>query len=322
MLKISVVVPTFNRCRLLEKCIASLANLDYPTDKYEVIVVDNDSSDSTAEVVQQCIKQYAYLSLKYICEKKPGLVHARHAGLKHAQFEILSFTDDDAFFSHNWLSAVSAVFIENPQVSAVAGKIVIHWDKPPPAWVVRYETQLGKLDYGPEVQVAQSLFINGGSFHIRKGVLFAVGGFNPDQIGDWIIGDGETGLCRKLHKHNHLIGWAPASVMYHCQFVNKNAKIKDIARRYINNGRSIPYSLFAIEHRSYPMLIANCSKAFMGALYFAMKAIWAYGNKDLEKALHNYFRSRYFLCQIPYTIKIIVNPQFRALLHQKDWLEK
>jgi len=199
-LSISVIVPTYNRADIIVRCLDSLVTQDYHPDDFEIIVVDNNSSDNTREVVQKYIETYPGISIQYILESRQGLVYARHAGAKLAKYEILSFTDDDGILSPIWLKEVARVFSMNSEVAAVAGKILIRWDMPPPEWVILYEGLLGRLDYGEEIIIKKGLYINGGNFNIKKNVLNEVGGFNPDQIGDWLIGDGESGLCRKLHE--------------------------------------------------------------------------------------------------------------------------
>ena len=92
-MKVSLIIPTFNRSLLLTKCLDSLVNQTYPITDYEIIVVDNNSIDNTFDIVNEYIKKYS--NLRYFKEKKPGLVNARHTGAKNASFDYLIFTDDD-----------------------------------------------------------------------------------------------------------------------------------------------------------------------------------------------------------------------------------
>lgn len=319
-MKISVIVPTYNRANILPMCLDSLIKQEYPKSDFEIIIVDNNSKDNTKNVCEDYIKNYSNISLTYILEKRQGLVYARHTGAKKAKYEILSFTDDDGILSPVWLKEISNVFERCDKVVAVAGKISIKWDTAPPKWVIPYEPLLGKLDYGDEILIKKDLYINGGNFNIKKRVLYNVGGFNPDQIGEWLIGDGEAGLCHKLHKKGYLIGWAPKALMEHYQIVKKNATPKDIKRRYINNGRSVPYRIFAVEKKGLPTLLVNLinSSILMIKCLFMMTYFLFIEKK--EYMYEAYFNYAYYSCQIPYTLKILVDPKFREMISSNNLL--
>lgn len=321
-MKMSVIIPTYNRATMLGFALDALAKQEYSKQDYEIIVVDNNSRDNTPAMVQAFQAKNPEMPIHYVFEPCPGLVHARHAGARASHFEILCFTDDDGIWAPTCLRAIADVFARNPKVAAVGGKIVVRWDQPPPRWVIPYEPLLGKLDYGDEVRIATGLSINGGNFSIRKSVLFDLGGFNPDQIGDWLIGDGETGLCHKLHKAGALVGWAPQALMEHCQSVEKNATMQDIKRRFINNGRGVPYKIYSTDNKGAAALSLNLAKAFIKILYWNCYYIkyFVLGN-DAERRLA-LFQRAFFTCQFPYTLKIMLSQEFRKMLRRRDWLSR
>ena len=86
VVKLSVIIPTRNRSNLLDKTLLSIANQFFPKDFFEVIVVDNGSTDNTKEVVE---KHNNDLNLVYLYESNPGLHVGRHAGLNIAKSELL-----------------------------------------------------------------------------------------------------------------------------------------------------------------------------------------------------------------------------------------
>ena len=319
-IKISVIVPTYDRANILPMCLDSLVKQEYPKSDFEIIIVDNNSKDNTKKVCENYIKKYPDISLRYVLEKRQGLVYARHQGAKRAKHEILSFTDDDGILSPIWLKEIGNVFGICDKVVAVAGKISIKWDTTPPKWVIPYEPLLGKLDYGDELHIKKGLYINGGNFSIKKNVLYEVGGFNPDQIGEWLIGDGEVGLCRKLHKKDYFIGWAPNALMEHYQIVKKNATLKDIKRRHINNGRSIPYRIFAIEKKGIFTLLGNLVIASMLMVTWLSILIFFSLIGKKESTYKAYFNYAYYSCQFPYTLKIMTDSKFRRTISSNDWL--
>jgi Glycosyltransferases, probably involved in cell wall biogenesis len=319
-LDVSIIVPTYNREHLLPLALDSLLKQDYPKSCYEIIVVDNNSKDGTQLLVYNYIKKNQDYTIRYIKEPRQGLVFARHAGARNAKYEILSFTDDDGILSPFWLKGIAEVFQMNPRISAVAGKITIRWDETPPEWVIPYESVLGKLNYGNRVRIEKGLYINGGNFSIKKEVLYKLGGFNPDQEGEWLIGDGETGLCHKLHKAGCLIGWAPNALMEHFQIVKKNATLKDMRRRFVNNGRCIPYRCFVIEKNGYSGLIYCLIKATIQTLkwvYYLMKMIIKRSSQT-EK-YRAFLEISYYFCQIPYIFHIFFSRKFKKKILKANW---
>ncbi len=321
IMKISVVVPTINRANLLVDTIKSLIAQEYDRDDYEIIVVDNGSTDDTASVVAAICEANRDVSIKYIYEPCSGSVWARHAGAKAAAYNILSFTDDDGLLSPFWLREIARVFALDKRIVAVAGRISILWDAPPPAWVVPYEGLLGKLDYGEEILVREGLFINSGNLSIRKEVLSAVKGFNPDLIGVWLVGDGETGLCHKLHARRYLIGWSPLAVMAHRQFVSKHATIADIMRRFINNGIGIPYRIYTVSGMGIPGLLTNLIHSGASMCLRSVQAFAATARGDDAARRRALFEMVFFAAQFPYTLRIIFSPAFRRELRRDYWNE-
>lgn len=200
-LTISVIVPTFNRAASLRKALRSILDQEFPKDKYEVIVVDNMSSDNTQEAFNKFekIASKSGLSTQYLREKRKGLMYTRHAGAKVARSALLGFIDDDCLCSREWLYAIEKAF-KKFDADAVGGKVLVKWDGTPPEWVRKYETYSGTLDLGSESRLlSKDEGIIGGNFCIRRDRLFECGGFNPGQLGDYLVGDSETGLVLKMH---------------------------------------------------------------------------------------------------------------------------
>jgi glycosyltransferase involved in cell wall biosynthesis len=241
-MQISIIIPTYNRADVIIHSLATWAKQNIPFDKFEVIVVDNNSTDDSPELIRNFIQDKP--NFIYYQETKAGSTNARHAGVKLAKGELLIFCDDDGLFNEGCVQAVLDVYTLNPEVAAVAGKIEIQWDIEAPNWIEPYEFMLGKLDYGTEIKYARDLYLNGGIFSIRKKVFEQLGGFNPDLIGHYLVGDGDTGLVIKLHQARLLIGWTPYAVMKHLQFVDKQGTVKDMGRRFYNTGISNSYGLF------------------------------------------------------------------------------
>ncbi len=315
----SVVITTFNRRDVILKCLDSLRDLDYPKSHYEIIIVNNNSSDDTEDAVLEYIEKHTDVEIRYFFVPRPGQVYARQIGILAARNEILSFTDDDGLFVKEWLTEVNKVFNISDEIVGVAGKIEILWDKTPPAWIKEYEEQLGKLDYGDTEKVEVGLYMNAGNLHIKKDVLIDVGGFNPEMVGDLLVGDGETGLWLRLRKKNMKIGWSPKAVMYHCQIVDRNATLQDIERRFRNNGICIPYNIYAIDKLGKRRLIFNMLYAAKQSLKWKLKKIRYIVAKNERHVIYAALRSSFYSAQVPYSLKILTNKEFRTAITKNDW---
>jgi len=103
----------------------------------EIVVVDNGSTDDTAELIRQ-IGRSSDKSVRYVYESRLGLHHARHAGVRAARGNLLVFTDDDATFDRKWLQAYANAFHSYPEMVAAGGPVRPIWEKPPAEWLLKY----------------------------------------------------------------------------------------------------------------------------------------------------------------------------------------
>ncbi|HSW61303.1 MAG TPA: glycosyltransferase family A protein [bacterium] len=314
MNQFSIIVPTYRRKIMLEQCLRSIIDQNYDRHLFEIIVVDNSQDGSACEVVEE-INRSSDIRIVWINEKKQGLVYARHAGAKIAKYDILVFTDDDAVLDKNWLSEINRSFEKNDEIIAVAGRIEIKWDETPPEWIIEYEPYLGKLNYGDEPFIANDIQINGGNFIIRKEMLFRLKGFNPDQVGEYLVGDGETGLLRKMYKEKCLIGWSPKALMYHCQTVEKNATVKDISRRFFNNGICEAYDSFVVQKQKGFFVINDIVRTIMQIFDIYIRRVL----KLDSNAKRSIFLSAYQFGKLSFYKKVIFSQEYRKMIASKDW---
>jgi glucosyl-dolichyl phosphate glucuronosyltransferase len=142
---ISVVICTRNRAPQLKSVLDSLSLMIVPKDlNWELLVIDNGSSDNTAEIV----KQYASkLPARCVREETPGLSNARNRGVAEALGEYICWTDDDVELDTNWLNAYFEAFKKHPDGAVFGGKIIPKFTPPTPEWVNQYK-HLWPLD-GP-----------------------------------------------------------------------------------------------------------------------------------------------------------------------------
>ena len=181
---VSIVLSTYNRADMLGPAIEHLLAQAPNSPAYELIVVDNNSTDRTRAVVDQFAAR-AEGRLKYLFEPRQGLSFARNTGIVAARAELVAFTDDDVRVTAKWAAAIVRAFSTNPQVDCLGGRILPWWPGPRPEWLTRlhWVGPLALQDYGEEpfeVDAHRPLSLAGANFAFRKSVFSRIGLFSPD----------------------------------------------------------------------------------------------------------------------------------------------
>ncbi len=183
----SVVIATYNRAAFLGKAFESVFNQNYPKDRYELIVIDNDSPDHTAAVVQEAFVG-APIPCSYYVEKQNGLSYARNLGIAKSQFEFVAQLDDDAIANPDWLAAFNRV-INEQHALVVGGRVEKSFEEgfTPPAWFnyqyIKHFFGVNYRDRGKQEKVFRiryPLYLSGGNTAYAKRVIEHFGGFRTD----------------------------------------------------------------------------------------------------------------------------------------------
>jgi O-antigen biosynthesis protein len=194
---VSVVVCSYNGGRTIRQTLEGLSRLDYP--RYEVIVVDDGSTDATAAIA-------AEYDVRLISGPNRGLSHARNVGLRAAHGDIVAYIDDDAWPDPNWLTYLVAGF-ERTSHAALGGPNI-----PPPNGEVA--TCVANAPGGPIhvlVSDTEAEHIPGCNMAFRRRALEAIGGFDEQfrKAGD------DVDVCWRLLESGMTIGYQPAAVVWH-----------------------------------------------------------------------------------------------------------
>ena len=145
-IKISAVICTYNQENYLRKAINSLVNQSLSSEEFEIVIVDNASTDNTKKVVEE----FSHVSnIKYVYEPRLGLSYARNTGFKNAVGKYIAYLDDDAVVCPKWLEYIIKAFESNPGAGCVGGKIAPIWESPRPKWLHdQLLSWLTTLDHG------------------------------------------------------------------------------------------------------------------------------------------------------------------------------
>jgi len=176
---ISVIVCTYNRARTLRRMLESFfSQQDLNRLDHEVIVVDNNSTDDTAQVAKEFSNNHGFC---YVLEGRQGLSFARNRGIKEAAGDFVSFLDDDVIVDHRWLANLQKC-LDETHADAVGGKVELNFQTPPPSWLgPLFRMHLAELDLASTRLVG----LNGSGYSgcnvtFRKEALRHAGGFDEE----------------------------------------------------------------------------------------------------------------------------------------------
>lgn len=218
---LSVILCTYNRDRYIYPVLQSIAQGDLPHADYEIVFVNNNSTDNTEAECRRFQADHPDINLRYCVESLQGLSHARNCGIRNAQGDILVYVDDDALVNPQYLSTYADFFQRNPHAVAAGGPILPQYDGcEEPSWMSHYTRQLvtGKLYLGEkEREFSKGAYPGGGNAAYRKSVFDAVGLFNTDlgRKGNSLIGAEEKDLFDKMTSRGMRFYYLPTAILYH-----------------------------------------------------------------------------------------------------------
>jgi glucosyl-dolichyl phosphate glucuronosyltransferase len=179
---ISVVICTYNRQKFIGACLACLANQQIDADQWEVIVIDNASTDETALIVANFMASHPGLPFRYVFEAQKGLSFARNRGIAEAQSNIITFIDDDAEAVPHFVTTVLHFMQAHPQAAGAGGRVLPKYsESPEPNWMNPYLNGfIGRVDFGgkPRIFTGRMKYPIGCNMTYRKDLLLQAGRFN------------------------------------------------------------------------------------------------------------------------------------------------
>lgn len=215
--QISVVICTYNRARLLREALESLSRQTIAAADFEVVVVNNNSSDETEDLVAEFVSRHK--NVRLIRETRQGLSHARNRGWQSATGEYVAYLDDDAKAGPEWLERILAAFrtvIPTPDV--VGGPILPWYETDPPDWFsedleTRSWGESAGFLAGPQARYGFS----GSNITIKKSRLEEAGGFAPElgMAGAQLRMGEDAELCHRLYLDGARFWYDPEIVVEH-----------------------------------------------------------------------------------------------------------
>jgi glycosyltransferase involved in cell wall biosynthesis len=266
MRMISVVVCTYNRSRPLERMLKSVAQLRHPPVPWEVVVVENNCTDNTAQVVENFASN-SRLTIRRFSEPKQGISHARITGTREAKGDVIAFTDDDVILDTQWLCEIYAAF-SRADCLGIGGRIVPLWMSRKPSWLETHGHHslmraVLAFDLGEsscQLTAASAPF--GANMCFRRSAFDKYGFFRTDlgKKGKSLMLGEDSEFCRRLLHAGEKLIYVPNAVVYH-PVAEERLKKRFFCSWYFNFGRctarTADYPLTSKKYSGVPRYLFN-----------------------------------------------------------------
>ena len=218
MMRLDVILPTYNRQQSLGLALESLLAAEIPSDlSVSITVVDNNSSDTTRETVE-AYKPKFHGQLQYVFEKKQGRSHALNAGIQATTGDLIGMIDDDEQVDPSWFRCIHDIF-STTEVDFIGGPYVPNWGAEPPPWLPRKDTAvLGIVSSDSRHAFGTSeAQLMGGNAIISRAVLRKIGLYSTDlgRKGKRLLADEDTDMYQRLLAAGAKGMFVPELIIYH-----------------------------------------------------------------------------------------------------------
>jgi glycosyltransferase involved in cell wall biosynthesis len=274
---VSVIIPTYNRKNYLKSALKSLCNQSYPKNKYEIIVVDDGSTDGTRQWVGLQQKN-CLCSLRYFFQQNKGPATARNIGIKNALGDVVAFIDSDCIASHAWIEEIVKGY-GSDRVAGIGGTIVA---LPKASEVSQYCAYI-KMNEQPLIDKNGIVYLITGNVSFRKDCLNLVKGFDERYN---FPGGEDPDLCYRLKKEGYIFKYNRDAVVYN----HHKETVGELTKTYFNYGRGDAF-LISRRFSSWDFISVSGVRYFI----FFLKASGAMMLKSL-----NYINLIFKFLKIPF----------------------
>jgi len=209
---VSIMILNFNGKKFLKRCLSSVSQINYPSERYEIILVDNGSTDGSVKYVRQKFPRVNILALN----KNYGFTRGYNKGTKQAKGELFVFLNNDTIVDRNWLYQLTKV-ITNRKVDICGSRILFMKNPDIIQYAGGYLHLVGGAIFEPfhKDKPNQSCYfvgsICGASFAIKRHVFEDLDGFDDD----FFLYADEADLCSRAWIYGYQVAYAPHSIVYH-----------------------------------------------------------------------------------------------------------
>jgi glycosyltransferase involved in cell wall biosynthesis len=270
MLKTSVIICTYNRERYLPTCLAHLKQQTAPRTSFEIVLVNNNSSDLTDSICLAFQAENPQLNLTYVIESNPGLSYARNRGITESKGEMVCFIDDDGFAYPDYIENLHKELEKNRAIEAFGGRIFPRYEEQKPKWLSKWLMPLlSVLDKGNSIRLFKGRdYPIGANMGCKRSILLKAGAFNTElgRKGTELLGGEEKDFFFKVKKMNIPVFYLPNVTIDH--IIPDQRLTVDYIKRMANGiGRSEQIRTKNKSFSAYTMaLISELMKWFVTLL--------------------------------------------------------
>ena len=263
MIRLSLVIPTYNRAAPLLAALESVVRQDLPPQEWECVVVNNNSPDDTEARFGAFAAAHPGVTLRMVREESPGVSYARNRGLAEARGGIVVFIDDDERVNEGFLRAYADFFDSHPEAVVAGGRIVAEYPGGRPAWMSKWVEMpiANPMDFGDAVRPFPAGRVpGGGNMAFRRSAALRYGGFDPSlgRVGRMLIGGEENDFFERLMRGGETCWYVPGAVMWH---IIPPEKLTESYFRRLCYNVGVSQRLRAGMYRRYPKtLLFECLK--------------------------------------------------------------
>lgn len=220
MVRLSIVIATYNRGQNLVRTLSSIVAQDLDPSLWEVIAVNNNSADDTQQLFDRFRQDHPGYNLTMVFEGRQGLSSARNRGIEECRGEFIAIVDDDEEVNRGFGQEYISFFDSHPEVIAAGGKMIPLYEFEPPKWLFPYVERMlsSTLDMGgSEKPFRGERYPIGGNMAFRRTAFERYGNFNPElgRTGKKLLGGEEKDLFRRLRAGGEHIWYTPGPQILH-----------------------------------------------------------------------------------------------------------
>lgn len=220
MSTISLVIATYNGAKKIPRTLASLVEQTLDKALWDVVVVNNNSSDNTAEVVEHFVAAHPEIRLKLVHEPQQGLSYARNRGIDESEGEFVAIIDDDEIACPNLLAEYLEFLSNHPNAVAAGGKITPLYPSARPSWLSNITERpiAGTLNLGDKVTTfPEGKYFGGGNMCLRRTTIARYGKFdtNLGRQGGKLLGGEEKELYMRYYAAGEEVYYLPSAEILH-----------------------------------------------------------------------------------------------------------
>lgn len=218
--KLSLIIPTYNRGERLLKTLDSLVGQSLPNDLWEVVVVNNNSTDGTTALFELFAANHPEINARIVTETGQGVSYARNRGIAESYGEYIVAIDDDEVVVKDFLKEYYNLFEAHPDAMAAGGRILPQYETELPVWMSKYTERpiAGTVDFGDSlILFPEGKFFGGGNMGVRRVMFEKYGVFDTrlGRSGTQLMGGEEKDLYMRFRNTGVKMYYLPDAIIYH-----------------------------------------------------------------------------------------------------------